>query len=177
MSVWAKTKQNKTKIPVCQLFKVDLINGGMEMLSPEREEGGPVSGSVFAKRSARVIYLTEAVTSGTTAAVLYEGPRNCVSSSQWSLTQGENCSPHQRAILSRGRLPGLWLLYFLRLSPTPFTPSEPAVQGLPGTQPVSYRPAPASVCTVVGIFRSSVRRPAMGRSLFSFPLKIRLSGF
>lgn len=30
----------------------DLIKGGIEMLSPEKAEGGPVSGTVFAKRSA-----------------------------------------------------------------------------------------------------------------------------
>lgn len=63
----------------------------MEMLSPERAEGEPVSGSVFAKCSARAIYLTEAVPSGATAAVLYEEPslRYCVSF-QWSPILCEN---------------------------------------------------------------------------------------
>lgn len=67
----------------------------MEMLSPERAEGEPVPGSVFAKCSVWAIDLTEAVTSGTTATVLYEEPslRNCMNL-QWSLTQLENCSPH-----------------------------------------------------------------------------------
>lgn len=73
----------------------DLIKGGIEMLSPERAEGGPVSGSVFAKRSTWAIYLTETVVSGATAAVLFEepSPRSFVSL-QWSLTQGENRLPH-----------------------------------------------------------------------------------
>lgn len=69
---------------MCQLFTKlgDLIKGGIEMLSPERAEGGPVSGSVFAKRLAWAIDLTEAVVSGATAAVLCEEP------SLWEASRG-----------------------------------------------------------------------------------------